>query len=53
MKTADNPASKQPTPAVGPVRDLYPADLLTPLTGAIGSVLGLVGPVSVHCDWVR
>ena len=21
--------------------------------GVIGSVLGLVGPVSVHCDWVR
>ena len=21
--------------------------------GIIGSVLGLVGPVSVHCDWVR
>ena len=24
---------------------------LTP--GAIGSALGLVGPVSVYCDWVR
>ena len=23
------------------------------LPGVIGSVLGLVGPVSVHCDWVR
>ena len=23
------------------------------LPGAIGSVLGLVGPVSVYCDWVR
>ena len=22
-------------------------------TGVIGSVLGLVGPVSVYCDWVR
>ena len=21
--------------------------------GVIGSVLGLVGPVSVYCDWVR
>ena len=21
--------------------------------GVIGSALGLVGPVSVHCDWVR
>ena len=23
------------------------------LPGVIGSVLGLVGPVSVYCDWVR
>ena len=21
--------------------------------GVVGSVLGLVGPVSVYCDWVR
>ena len=25
----------------------------TPVTGIIGSALGLVGPVSVYCDWVR
>ena len=24
-----------------------------PATGVIGSALGLVGPVSVYCDWVR
>ena len=23
------------------------------MPGVIGSVLGLVGPVSVYCDWVR
>ena len=23
------------------------------LSGVIGSALGLVGPVSVHCDWMR
>ena len=24
-----------------------------PVHGVIGSALGLVGPVSVYCDWVR
>ena len=24
-----------------------------PELGVLGSVLGLVGPVSVYCDWVR
>ena len=36
---------------------LYPALLLTHIytfsPGVIGSALGLVGPVSVYCDWVR
>ena len=27
--------------------------LLCQAPGSIGSVLGLVGPVSVYCDWVR
>ena len=27
--------------------------LLCQAPGVIGSVLGLVGPVSVYCDWVR
>ena len=32
---------------------VYAICLLASVSGVIGSVLGLVGPVSVYCDWVR
>ena len=31
----------------------HTSDLKIDTPGVIGSALGLVGPVSVYCDWVR
>ena len=35
------------------LRNWHSSGYPTRLPGVIGSVLGLVGPVSVYCDWVR
>ena len=37
----------------GHASDLEIGNLVAILPGVIGSVLGLVGPVAVYCDWVR
>ena len=34
-------------------RDLKIGTPVTTLPGIVGSALGLVGPVSVYCDWAR
>ena len=34
-------------------RDLKIGTPVATLAGVIGSELGLVGPLSVYCDWVR
>ena len=39
-------------PVVPVVRDLINQWLPCQASSIIGSVLGLVGPVSVYCDWV-
>ena len=52
MIRGSNPDCDGIFPGLSHTSDFKTGTAVATLPGVLGSALGLVGPVSVHCDWV-